>query len=280
VTNGKFSLKFVVPKDIDYQYGYGKISYYADNGTDEEAWGYHDTIYIGGTNANASIDDTPPTVEVFMNDENFVFGGITDENPIIYVKLSDDVGINTSNTGIGHGITAVLNENTQSTYSLNDFYESALNNYKEGTAKYPLSELEEGRHQVTVKAWDVSNNSGTGYTEFIVASGAQAALKHVLNYPNPFINRTEFQFEHNLVGQPMQVQVQIFTTSGRLIKTIHEELIADSYRITGIEWDGTDDFGNAIGRGVYVYKVSIGVLSDQNQVTTSTSAFEKLVILK
>jgi hypothetical protein len=209
-----------VTKDIDYQYGYGKISYYAVNGLNDEAWGYYDTLYIGGTYANAVADNTGPKVDVFMNDENFVFGGITDESPVIYVKLSDNTGINTSSTGIGHGISAVLDENTQQSYSLNDFYESKLDDYKEGIVKYPLSEMEEGRHQITVKAWDVSNNSGTGYTEFIVAAKAEAALDHVLNYPNPFTTNTEFQFEHNLPNQPMQVQIQIFTVSGKLVKTI------------------------------------------------------------
>jgi hypothetical protein len=280
VTNGLFSFKFIVPKDIDYQYGYGKISYYADNGLNDEAWGYYDTLYIGGTYANAVADDAAPQVEVFMNDENFVFGGMTDENPVIYVKLSDDSGINTSSTGIGHGINAVLDENTQQSYSLNDFYESKLDDYKEGIVKYPLSEMTEGRHQITVKAWDVANNSGTGYTEFVVASNAEAALDHVLNYPNPFTTHTEFQFEHNLPNQPMQVQVQIFTVSGKLVKTIQQEVVAEGYRVTGIEWDGMDDFGNPIARGVYVYKVSIGLLSETNQVTTSASEFQKLVILR
>ena len=71
-----------------------------------------------------------------------------------------------------------------------------------------------------------------------------------------------------------------FTVSGKLVKTIQEEVIAEGYRVTGIEWDGTDDFGNPIGRGVYVYKVSIGLLSETNQITTSASEFQKLVILK
>ncbi|MFK7950088.1 MAG: type IX secretion system sortase PorU [Saprospiraceae bacterium] len=280
VVNGQFSFNFIVPKDIDYQYGYGKISYYADNGINQEAWGYLDTVYIGGTYQNAVADNEGPQVEVFMNDENFVFGGMTDENPVIYVKLSDDSGINTSSAGIGHGISAILDENTQQSYSLNDFYESKLDDYRQGIAQYPLSGIEEGVHQITVKAWDVANNSGTGYTEFVVASAAEAALDHVLNYPNPFTTNTEFQFEHNLPNQPMQVQIQIFTVSGKLVKTIQEEVIADGYRVTGIEWNGTDDFGNPIGRGVYVYKVSIGLLSETNQVTNSTSEFQKLVILK
>ena len=48
-----------------------------------------------------------------MNNEKFVFGGITDENPILLVKLTDFSGINTVGTGIGHDITGLLDENSQ-----------------------------------------------------------------------------------------------------------------------------------------------------------------------
>ncbi len=281
VTNGKFDFNFIIPKDIDYSYGYGKISYYAEDGMNREANGFFDTIVIGGTNPNIIPDDEGPVVQVFMNNEDFVFGGITDKNPVIYVKLSDDTGINTSSSSIGHDITAILDDNAQQTFVLNDFYETELDNFRAGTAQYPLSDLEEGLHTVSVKAWDISNNSGVGATEFVVSSSAEVALDHVLNYPNPFTTNTEFQFEHNVPNQPLSVQIQIFTVSGKLIKTIQEEVIADGYRVTGISWDGLDDFGNNIGRGVYVYKVSVGVLSSDSSITTTAeSKFEKLVILK
>ena len=279
VTNGRFQFSFIVPKDINYAFGEGKISYYADDGVSLDAAGYHNGIVIGGTNDNAVDDDNPPVVQVYMNNDEFVFGGMTDNSPTLYVKLEDDFGINTTGTGIGHDLTGVLNENTSNTYVLNDFYESELDNFKKGEVRYPLSSLEEGRHAIKVKAWDISNNSGEGYTEFVVASNAGIALDHVLNYPNPFTTKTEFQFEHNLANQPMTVQVQIFTVSGRLVKTIHENIQPEGYRVTGIEWDGTDDFGNRIGRGVYVYKVSVGTETGDGTLA-STSQFEKLVILK
>ena len=42
-----------------------------------------------------------------------------------------------------------------------------------------------------------------------------------------------------------------------------------------ITWDGRDDFGDRIGKGVYIYKLSV-----KSTVTNkSFSKFEKLVIL-
>jgi hypothetical protein len=280
VTNGNFTFSFVVPKDIDYNYGFGRISYYAHDGTSIDATGSYEKITIGGTADNPIEDDNPPLVEVFMNDEEFVFGGVTNTQPIIYVKLSDDFGINVAGTGIGHDLTAILDDNDQDIIILNDFYEAEVDDFKKGEARYPLNEIEPGRHTLRIKGWDIANNSGEGYTEFVVAEDANIALEHVLNYPNPFTTSTEFQFEHNLAGQMARVQVQVFTVSGKLVKTITEDVLPEGNRITGIQWDGTDDYGDKIGRGVYLYKITLGNFSDENINQSVSSEFEKLVILK
>ena len=274
VTNGEFSFTFVVPKDISYSYGNGKISYYADNGF-IDAHGYDEDVIVGGTADSFLTDNSGPEIKLYMNDEKFAFGGITDENPILLVKLEDENGINTVGTGIGHDITGVLDQSTQNTYVLNEYYTAALDDYQRGEVRYPLSRLPEGRRNIKVKAWDVYNNSSEGYTEFIVSKSADLALGHVLNYPNPFTTSTTFQFEHNKPGQPLFVQVKIFTVSGKLVKTIQQEVLSDSYRVDNIKWDGLDDFGDRIGRGVYVYKVQV-----RTEDGATAHQFEKLVILK
>ena len=93
MANGDFSFTFIVPKDISYNYGSGKLSYYAENG-EEDANGYSASVIIGGTADNAPEDLDGPAVDVFMNDETFVFGGLTDENPVLLIKLNDNSGIN------------------------------------------------------------------------------------------------------------------------------------------------------------------------------------------
>jgi len=280
VTNGIFTFTFVVPKDINYSFGNGKISYYATDEISQDAGGLYTEFIIGGTDPNAANDDQGPLVEVFMNDDNFVFGGRTTENPILYVKLSDDNGINVAGTSIGHDLTGILDEDSQNSYLLNDFYEAELDDYTKGTVQYPLSNLESGRHQIKVTAWDVANNSSEGFTEFVVAKSSSVALKHVLNYPNPFTTSTKFMFEHNLNGQLLDIQVRIFTVSGKLVKTIDAELLADGNRISDVPWDGKDDFGGDLAKGVYLYKVKVAPSDSQLGVDASESDFEKLVILK
>ncbi|MBI4930870.1 MAG: type IX secretion system sortase PorU [Bacteroidetes bacterium] len=273
VTNGKFSFSFIVPKDIAYNFDKGRISYYSHNGY-QDASGYFEDFIIGGTDSTAPQDYAGPDIKLYMNNEKFAYGGITDANPKIYALVSDSNGINTAGISIGHDITAVLDGNTVQPIVLNDYYESELNNYKKGTVRYPLKDLAEGNHNLTVKVWDVYNNSSSTSTEFVVASSAELALKHVLNYPNPFTTKTSFYFEHNKCCTNMDVQIQIFTVSGKLIKSIYQLINMDGYRSSPIEWDGTDDYGDKIGRGVYVYRLRVKASGE------TAEQFEKLVILK
>ncbi len=274
VTNGSFSYTFIVPKDIAYQVGNGRLSYYAHNGTDD-AHGNYDSLLIGGSSNNAVADNVGPVVKLFLNDEKFVYGGTTDENPKIYALLSDTNGINTVGNGIGHDITATVDGNTDEVYVLNDYYESDLDSYQSGRVLYPLSKLPGGRHTLKFKVWDIYNNSSDAVTEFVVAESATLALNHVLNYPNPFTTKTSFFFEHNRPCNTLDVQVQVYTVSGKLIKTINRQITCEGYRVDDLEWDGKDDFGDRIGRGVYVYRLRI---RDSDGATAEK--YEKLVVLK
>ncbi len=273
VVNGDFEFTFIVPKDVNTAYGIGKISYYAYNST-SDAGGYSDKIIVGGFDNNAVVDNGGPSIKLFMNDKTFVNGGTTDENPNMLADLFDVSGLNVSGNGIGHEMTVVLDENTSKPIILNDFYEAGLNDYQVGSIKYPFKNLTAGNHKLTLKVWDVQNNSSATSVDFVVAEQAEMALNHVLNYPNPFSNRTKFFFEHNQKNSSLDVNIQIFTVSGKLAKTIRQTVKGDVFRPEGIEWDGKDDYGDKLAKGVYVYKVQIS--DNQNK---KAEKIEKLVIL-
>lgn len=273
VKDGEFEFSFVVPKDINYSFGKGKISYYADNGNFDN-YGYDTSLVVGGVDPNGISDDIGPEVELFMNDESFVNGGLTDTKPLFLAKVRDENGINTTGNGIGHNITITIDGNTASPIVLNNFYEADLDTYQSGRVSYRLSELEEGPHQIVFKVWDVNNNSSEAVLDFVVVEEEEIGISHLLNYPNPFTTNTDFYFEHNQVCNSMDVKVEVFTVSGRLVKTILETVHTPGFRSEGINWDGRDDFGDKLGRGVYVYRLSIE--TDQGQ---KAEKFEKLVIL-
>ncbi|MBA2611103.1 MAG: type IX secretion system sortase PorU [Bacteroidetes bacterium] len=273
VTNGDFSFSFIVPKDISFAIGPGKISYYATNGKIDAA-GYTNKVKVGGSAKNPVIDNDPPQLGIYLNDKGFVNGGTTNEKPILYANLTDSSGINTVGSSIGHDITVILDENSSKPKVLNDYYEANLNSYQSGKLRYPFEELAEGNHRITFKAWDIQNNSGTVSTDFVVAHSAELALKHVLNYPNPFTTSTKFYLEHNQACNPLKITIQIFTISGKVVKTIQKTVTCEGFRPEGIDWDGKDEFGDKLARGVYVYKLAI--INTDNQKAEKT---EKLVIL-
>lgn len=273
VVNGNFEFSFVVPRDISYSYGIGRVSYYAEDGI-TDATGYYENLVIGGSNSNAPADNVGPAVRLFMNDSLFVSGGVTDENPKLFAMVTDSNGVNTVGNGIGHDIVAVLDEETDHAVVLNDYYQANINSYQSGTIIYPYAGLTEGAHTLSLKVWDVYNNSSTVTTDFVVQASAGLKLTHVLNYPNPFTSTTSFFFEHNQCCTDMDAMVQIFTVSGKLVKTINQHVFSEGYRSQAIEWDGTDDYGDKIGRGVYIYRLYVRTSDGM-----SAEQYDKLVIL-
>ena len=274
ITNGYFDFEFVVPKDIALQIDFGKISYYGQNGQ-TDAQGYDTLFYVGGIDPNGVADDQGPAIQLFMNEEGFVDGSVTDESPVLLAKVSDENGINTVGNGIGHDIVAVLDGQTAQPIVLNDFYAANLDDYQSGEVRYQFQNLSPGPHHLSLKVWDVNNNSSTSAIDFIVKAKEAPVLQHVLNYPNPFTTRTEFMFEHNQSCSSLDVQIQIFTISGRLVKTIAQEMPTNGFRVSGLYWDGRDDFGDELARGTYLYRLKVqtpdGAYAEQT---------EKLVILK
>ncbi|MBN9382071.1 MAG: type IX secretion system sortase PorU [Chitinophagaceae bacterium] len=279
VSQGNFSFSFVVPKDINYQYGKGKISYYAGSeggtsgGGGADGKGVFTDVIVGGS-GNGTSYTGGPAIQAYLNDEKFVDGGITGANPILLLHLQDSLGINITGTSIGHDITAVLDNNTQNPLVLNGFYEADLNTFKKGTVRYPLPHMTEGEHVLLIKAWNVAGNSGQTSLSFRVVASQRLALTHVLNYPNPFTTHTTFWFEHNRAGEDLSVLVQILTVSGKLVKSIRRTINTPGNRSSEIDWDGRDDYGAKIGRGVYIYRLRV-----RSTDGSTVDVFQKLYIL-
>lgn len=275
VSNGAFSIEFVVPKDIKTAYGKSRISLYAHDNVDSKG-GYDIETVIGGLNDQAPEDTVGPEIALFMNDLSFQDGGNTSATPNLIAQFADDNGINTSIGAIGHDIVAIVDGDESNPIKLNDFYKTELNDYTEGEVLYTLRELEPGPHTITVKVWDTYNNSSETTLNFTVVAQTEFLLENVLNYPNPFVNYTEFWFNHNQPNASLDVKIYIYTVSGKLIKAINQEVQTSGGLSRSITWDGKDEFGEKVGKGVYVYNLI--VTNKDTGVTADT--YEKLVILQ
>ena len=190
------SFEFIVPKDIDYNLDFGRISYYAaENTQNTDASGWNESFIVGGVSSDITPDDMGPSIQLYMNDKQFVSGSITNSTPVFLAFVEDSSGINTVGNGIGHDITITLDGETSNKIILNDYYEAELDNYQKGKVEYLLNEMDPGLHTIDFKVWDVHNNSSEATLEFIVAETEDFIIEHLLNYPNPFTTNTSFYFE-------------------------------------------------------------------------------------
>ena len=257
VYNGEFSFSFIVPKDIENNYALGKVSYYAVNEFQDDASGHDDSFIIGGLADNVIYDYEGPSVSLFMNTRDFVSGGMTNTNPILLADITDFSGVNTVGNGIGHDIIAILDNNTSNPFILNDYYTSDLDNYKSGVVSFPFEDLATGEHTITLKIWDVFNNSSEKVISFYVTDGDIFTISNFLNYPNPFINNTEFYFQHNQSNQNLNVTIEIYSMTGQHVKTLEDNFYDTGYRIGPINWNVSNKHGQIVSSGLYLAKLNI-----------------------
>lgn len=274
VANGAFAVSFIVPKDINYAYGNGKISYYANSDV-TDASGMDNSITVGGYSEHAGEDNTSPIVLPFIDDDKFRNGGITGPNPSLFVKLYDDNGFNISGSSVGHDMVGILDDDMQNPLLLNQYYASEPDDYRKGYIRdFRLSNLPDGMHTIKVKAWDVYNNSGEGTVVFEVRNKNKGFISNLYNYPNPMTSITHFVFQHNQENEAMEVTLSIYTAAGRLVKVIQDNITTTGNR-TEITWDGLGDNGTPLGKGVYFYR-----LDAKTAKGVSAKAYQKLVLLR
>ena len=267
VKDGRFSFGFYMPKDINYAFGPGKISYYGNNQV-SDAHGSFEGFTVGGIGTDQVTDDEPPVIDLFMNDSFFLPGGITDSNPELLAFVSDNFGINTTGNGIGHDLTATLNGDRINSLILNDFYQANTDSYNSGVIRYPYSNLAPGPYTVAVKIWDIHNNSAEASLDFVVVESEKMLMEQIYNYPNPFFDRTWFSISHNRPDSHMRLVLTIYNLSGEMIRRIDMRVDSPGYRLEPVEWDGTSSGGAKMGGGVYIYKAQL-ITEDGEKASSS-----------
>ena len=256
VENGEFSFSFIVPRDIAYNFGSGKISYYASDGNWDAA-GFYKEIVVGGMSADKLDDAQGPEIDLYLNNEKFRSGGYTDENPVLLAKFKDESGINTVGNSIGHDIVAVLDGKTNEPLVLNDYYRTDVDTYQHGSIRYPMFRLKAGEHELTLKVWDINNNSAEKSIRFVVVPSTEIELGQILVYPNPTSGSFTVEIEHNQSELELQANLELFSLAGVNVISLQQHIFADGYRNNFIAWNGVSATGQKLNPGFYIGRVSI-----------------------
>jgi hypothetical protein len=255
VKEGTFEFSFIVPKNIAYEYGPGKIGLYAsDPGKSRDAGGAAKMV-VGGSEPAPSQDTTPPLIQAFMGDTTFINGGVVTPNTSLVVKLQDANGINISDYGIGNSLTAVLDE--VDSYSVSAYYVAASDDFTRGWINFPMEGLTPGRHTITVYAWDAFNNPAEATVDFIVTDGEALVIEDFSNYPNPFPNETSVYFTHNRSGDDLQAMLVLYMPTGQILKTFEFNIPQSAYQVDLLDIDAFAQFGKKLPGGVYLARLAV-----------------------
>ena len=273
VTNGTFEFRFIVPRDLNYAFGHGRISGYALS-AETDAHGFTEDFVIGGTSDNPISDDAGPEISLYMNDTLFKEGDTVHEDPWLYAHIFDESGINTSGNGIGHDAKAVLDGDAGRPYVLNEYFVSDLDTYQRGSIRFPFQDLSEGRHDLELKVWDVVNNSASATTHFVVASSLEVALEEVLAYPNPTVDLVTFRMTGNQACKQAKVALEVFDLAGKKVHSQEFEGEVLGFRDDVMTWDLKQAGGAHVPHGVYVFRVTW-----ENEFGQSAQYADQLVVL-
>jgi hypothetical protein len=258
VKDGTFKVTFIVPKDINYQLGKGRVNFYAvstDSTTD--ALGSFNDLLIGGSEPSVQTDTQAPKISLSV-----------DENNVLEAVISDENGINISQAGIGHEMLLTLNDTLQ--IVVNQYFTSE-SDYTKGLLKYAFGQLPAGEHTVKLKIWDTHNNSTEVSLKFIVRS-LKFKMLNVYNYPNPVEASTHFYIEHNAENQDLTFKIEVFDGLGRIAFEKQEtcyscdKIVNLGMNIEPKNWE----------KGIYFYRVSATFLAEN----TTSAVAGKMVFWK
>jgi len=273
VADGIFNGEFIVPKSIRYSdRRAGRVTIVAwDDNSGNQAIGYLDTLLFTGTNENLSDAEGPEITLNFDEQENFRDGDLVGKNPLLFAKIFDENGINLTQE-VGHRIE--IEVDGKSSRDITTFFAYDRNSYSEGQLSYHLDDLDAGDHQLKLEAWDNFNNPSVEEITFRVADSEGLVLRDVVNFPNPFQNETNFTFQLLGTDAGTEIEIKIYTITGRLIRTLNNLSPPDNGFNYDYPWDGRDDDGDIVANGVYIYKLIIRNENEQKEV------IEKMVVLR
>jgi hypothetical protein len=272
IRGGYFEFTFPVPLDINYSDEHGQLKLYAVNASHTlEANGDYGNFRVGGTSADLSADSNGPQISMFLNYDSFKDGGRVNESPVLMAEISDADGINTTGSGIGHDIMAIIDNDESMTYSLNSYFVQNPGDYTSGTLAFKIPSLPAGRHTLLLRAWDVMNNPSVCSIDFEVVEGLAPMLLD-LKCLSPVRSSATFLISTDRPRSDVELRMVVYDMAGREVAHF-ENLTGNSdsgvYKFT---WDLAG--GRRILPGIYIGKA---VMKDGSGASATKA--EKFVVL-
>lgn len=274
VVDGRMEFTFMIPKDINYAVGNGRLVYYlVDTPQSSDAHGHCHSFNIGGTASDINPEQKGPIIRPYLNTPNFVSGQKVNNKPVLFAHLYDEYGINTVGSGIGHDITLRLSNKPKETITLNQYYEASLDDYRSGVLRYPFNELPEGHYTLELKAWNLQNISTTATLQFVVEKALEPSIENFTIFPNPVRDRATFSVQYDRPSDVGKVEFFVYDLAGRLYWQSNQVLLTDDGCFTAA-FSVNEDQGIPLNQGLYLAVVRITTSEG-----VSSQSTKKIVVL-
>lgn len=275
VKDGQFTIQFPVPFDINYSDEAGLVNLYAvDESGVHEANGSYTNFLVGGTASGAvSGSGEGPQMKLYLNTPDFPSGGAVNPSPSLVVELSDEDGINTVGNSVGHDLVAILDNNPNQYFNLNNYYQSNLGDFTTGKVHYQFTNLPEGKHTLLVRAWDVKNNSSSKQLTFEVKKDLPMQITDIQCSQSPAVSTTTFALLHNHPGATVDVEITVLNLSGMPVWNYKDQVTSSSHCYY-VDWNLETNSGQRLSPGLYLFRAKMTA-----EGVTSTTKTRKIVVL-
>jgi hypothetical protein len=239
-------------------------------------------------------DDINPILDVTFDGEHIMDGDIVSARPSILFMIKDEseVLLKSDTTGIEIEIKPPGEASVFERLSLTnpDVIWTPATGDEDFNVEYRPSQLEDGIYTLRAQVADETGNlSAAEPYEISFEVINKSTVTHFYPYPNPFSTSCRFVFTLTGSTVPDRLLIQIMTISGRVVREIDQAEIGPlkiGNNISDFLWDGTDQFGDRLANGVYLYRVMIQIngTSIEHRSTSADMAFNrgygKLYILR
>ncbi|MBR5720499.1 MAG: hypothetical protein IKX38_05785, partial [Bacteroidales bacterium] len=218
-------------------------------------------------------DNEGPKVTGYINSRLFENNDIVPKQSVLYLHIEDESGISCTDRIIGKDIYLTI-DNNGTKVVLNSYFTPTADDYKQGDVKYPMPTLETGDYTATVRVYDLCDNYTDLSLNFKVADKVIPKIAEVRNEPNPVSTHTDFRFIHNMSGNKVSVNIEIFDSNFKLVKVIKRENVSCIAGNDIVIHCGSSELGG-LANGLYAYRMTV-----TSETGHYVSASSKMLISK
>lgn len=266
VKNGLMKGKLKVPKNINQNFGVGKLRIVAKSEKSTDAFGMT-SFALGGQASNLPLDTIGPEIQVMIDSKNQEPFVSPSKSILLTAILRDPSGIDISSSNTEQELSVRINESASIPVSMK--FNAENGSFEKGTFSIILEGLNEGKNLVTIQGFDNLGNGSTLSVKVEVKDSNQLRILSFKNFPNPAETDTQFEIIHNRPGENLVANLKVFNLNGQILFDKIFRFVKADTKIEDMSWFFFQDQTKNPAKGSYIYTLSLTSEKDNSSTTVS-----------